>query len=297
MRVLLTGSTGLIGSALHRALIAEGMEVFSLVRRAVSNEANQVFWDPYSRTVEPSRLEHANALIHLSGENVALGRWTPERKRNIYDSRIKTTSFLGEVLTALKNPPRVWLCASAVGYYGDRGDAAVDESHPMGSGFLAQVCSDWESATRPAIDRGIRVIHLRFGMVLSREGGAMARLLPVFRLGLGGVLGNGKQYMSWVTLDDAVRAMCFLLSHEEVSGAVNVVAPEPVTNREFTKSLAQALHRPAVLPVPALALRMIFGEMADAVLLSSIRALPRKLERAGFAFRSPTLPQAWSALL
>lgn len=297
MKVLISGASGLIGSATSRALSAAGYDVFKLARAPNTAHENTIFWDPYAGTVSRSVVENADILIHLSGVNIASGRWTDKRKQEILESRTKTTQFLANVLTELKNPPRVWLCASAVGYYGDRGAETLTEDSPPGEGFLCEVCSAWEKATALPEGHGTRVVNLRFGAVLDSRGGMLARLLPLFRWGLGGVLGSGTQYMSWVTLQDVVRVIETVINGDRLSGPVNVVAPEPVTNREFTKSLGKALRRPTVCHAPAPLLRLVLGELADALLLASTRAVPKKLESVGFEFRHKTLSDAWSALL
>lgn len=297
MKVIVTGSSGLIGSAAVRAFREANHDVLRLVRQPSGADSNAVFWDPEAGVLDPKALEGADALLHLSGANLAAGRWTTARKRLFYDSRVQSTELASKVLTGASDPPRVWLCASAVGYYGDRGDAVLTEADAPGSGFLPDLCVAWERATRPAADRGIRVVHLRFGMVLSREGGAVSKLLPIFRMGLGGVLGTGRQYMSWITLRDAVRAILFALEETRISGPVNTVAPAPVTNREFTKVLGRVLRRPTVFRAPAVALRAMYGEMADAVLLASTRAIPQKLQQHGFSFMFPDIESGLSTCL
>lgn len=297
MKIIISGGSGLIGSAISCALSSTGYDVVKLVRDPRSDHENTVFWDPYAGILDRSVLENAEALIHLSGANIASGRWTDKRKREILESRVKTTEFLANALTQLRNPPRVWLCASAVGYYGDRGDEILTEDAPSGSGFLCEVCSAWEKKTALPPGHNTRVVNLRFGGVLDRQGGMLARLLPLFRRGLGGVLGRGTQYMSWITLRDVVRAVETVISDERLSGPVNVVAPEPVTNREFTRSLGKILRRPTVFHAPAPLLRLVLGELADELLLASTRAVPAKLASVGFQFRDKTLLDAWSALL
>jgi uncharacterized protein len=291
-RVVLTGSSGLIGSALTTSLVRSGLEVTRLVRRPPRTAA-EVSWDPLAPdgAISPDTLRGADAVIHLAGAAVADGRWTEARKAQIRDSRVRGTQALVSVLGAMDSPPGVLLCGSAIGWYGDTGTREVDESAPAGSGFLADVVREWEAATEPAAKAGIRVVNLRSGLVLSRRGGILARLVPLFRLGLGARLGPGTQYLSWITLTDEVGAIRFLLDRSEESGPVNLTAPEPVTNAAFTAALGAALHRPTVLRVPAVALRAALGEVSSE-LLGSARVLPRRLEQAGFSFRHPEVSDA-----
>src|ERR1700722_13098683 len=290
-RILLTGSSGFIGTSLVRSLVGERISIISLLRRPLpddggSNARSQHLWDPYAATpVSDLRsLDGTTAAIHLSGSNVAGRRWSSAYKQEILESRVKPTRALATLLAGLRPKPAVLVCASAIGIYGDRGDELLTEASLPGSGFLPRVCLAWEKATQPATDAGIRVVHLRFGVVLSPHGGALAKMLPVFRAGLGGQLGNGRQWMSWVALPDAVRAIEFALQTAGLSGAVNVVAPNPATNLEFTRSLGRVLHRPTVLRVPAFALRLAFGEMAEATILESQRVMPARLSAFGFNF-------------
>jgi uncharacterized protein (TIGR01777 family) len=296
-RVVVTGSTGLIGSALTASLLRSGLEVTRLVRRSPGTAA-EVRWDPRAADggVSPALLDGADAVIHLAGAGVADRRWTEARKTEIRASRVDGTRALVSVLGAMDHPPGVLLSASAIGWYGDTGQQEVDESAPAGTGFLADVVSDWEAAAEPAAKAGIRVVNLRTGLVLSRGGGMLARLVPPFRLGLGARLGPGTQYLSWITLTDVIGAIRFLVDRCEESGPVNLTAPEPVTNAAFTAALAAALHRPAVLRVPAVALRAGLGEVATE-LLGSARVLPRRLQQAGFSFRHPQLSGGLAAEL
>jgi uncharacterized protein (TIGR01777 family) len=248
--------------------------------------------------IDAGGLEGCDAVVHLAGENVGTGRWTAARKAAIRDSRVNGTRFLCDALAGLARPPKTLVCASAIGYYGDRGADVLTEESPPGAGFLPEVCREWEAASAPAAQKGIGVVALRIGMVLSPKGGALARMLPLFRAGLGGVIGGGRQYVSWVALDDLVGIVLHALQSGELRGPVNAVAPRPVTNREFTKALGDALSRPTPLPVPAFALRLAVGrEMADALLLASARAVPRRLEETGYRFRFPELPAALYHLL
>jgi hypothetical protein len=246
---------------------------------------------------DPQRLAGVTAAIHLSGANVSGQRWTSSYKREILESRVKPTHALAVVLSSLRPKPAVLVCASAIGIYGSRGDEVLTESSPPGSGFLPEVCLAWEKAAQPAIDAGIRVVHLRFGVVLSPHGGALAKMLPVFRAGLGGQLGSGRQWLSWVTLPDVIRVIEFALNTANLSGAVNAVSPNPVTSAEFTRSLGRAIHRPTLLRVPAVALRLAFGEMAEATILGSERVMPARLEEVGFQFEFPDLAAGLQAIL
>jgi len=294
MRVAITGSTGLVGSEVVDDLSAGGHEVVRLVRRVpLPRETAVLRWDPVKREVDAAGLEGFDAVIHLAGENVGAGRWTAARKAAIRDSRVNGTRLLCETLAGLARPPKTLVCASAVGYYGDRGEETLTEASPPGAGYLAEVCREWEAASAPAARKGIRVVALRIGMVLSPKGGALPRMLPLFRAGLGGVIGGGRQYVSWVALDEIPLLLLHTLHCSDLSGPVNAVAPRPVTNREFTEALGKALSRPTPLPVPAFALRLAVGrEMADTLLLASARVVPRRLEETGFQFRFPELGAA-----
>lgn len=296
-RVALTGSSGLIGSALAAHLAARGWRVDRLVRRPPRPEAGEIRWDPLGGDVDAAALCGVDAVVHLAGANIAAGRWTAARKAAIRDSRVWGTRMLAECAARLTPRPRVLVAASAVGIYGDRGAEELSEDSPPGRGFLAEVCTAWEAATEPAQRAGIRVANMRLGMVLAATGGALPRMLTPFRLGVGGRLGSGRQYVSWIALPDAVRALAAALTNEKLHGPVNVTSPLPVTNREFTRTLGRVLGRPTLLPVPALAVRLLLGEMGRELLLSSARVLPRRLLAAGFAFELPGLEGALRALL
>jgi len=298
MRVAVSGSTGLVGSEVAASLSAAGHEVVRLVRRAPAPGERAVRWDPEKGKADAAGLEGLEAVIHLAGENIASGRWSAARKAVIRDSRVNGSRFLCETLAGLARPPKTIVCASAIGYYGDRGaDVLTEESSP-GAGFLPEVCREWEAASAPAARKGIRVVALRIGMVLSPKGGALPRMLPLFRAGLGGVIGSGRQYVSWVALDDLPRIILHALQRGDLSGPVNAVAPRPVTNREFTEALGKALSRPTPLPVPAFALRLAVGrEMADGLLLASARVVPKRLEETGYRFRFPELLAAFRHML
>jgi uncharacterized protein (TIGR01777 family) len=284
-----SGAGGLIGTALVRRLLAEGHRVTTLVRRAPG--AGQIGWDPERGRLDPKDLEGVSAVVHLAGENIGV-RWTRDRKARIQSSRIRGTKLLSETLGALRSPPAVLVSASAIGVYGNRGDEILTEQSPPGDAtrdFLARLGLDWEGAAEAARASGIRVVHSRFGLVLSQRGGALARMLLAFRLGLGGRLGTGLQWMSWISIDDAVSALMHLLLTQELAGPVNLTAPEPIRNRDFTRILGQVLSRPTPFFVPSAALRLVFGEMADATLLASTRVVPRRLQASGFHFSQPTL--------
>jgi uncharacterized protein (TIGR01777 family) len=288
VNVLVTGSHGLIGLALVPALARRGDRVVRLIRAAPA-AADEVRWDPMAGSIDAASIEGMDAVIHLAGENLAAGRWTAERKARIRDSRVRGTRLLAETLARLSRRPPVLLSASATGYYGDRGDAVVREDTGPGTGFLPEVCREWEQAADPAREAGIRVVYLRSAIVLSPAGGVLGRLRPVFRLGLGGPLGSGRQYLSWIAIDDWIGAALHLLDDARVAGPVNMAAPQPVTNAVFTRTLARAVSRPALVPVPALALRVAFGEMADQTLLVSARVEPARLLASGYTFRFPDL--------
>lgn len=296
MNVLMTGSNGLIGSALMPFLGRGGHQVRRLLRTE-SRESDTTLWDPANGTFAPGTFEGIDAVVHLAGEGIAGGRWTEGRKRSIRDSRVVGTRHLCEALAGLETPPSVLVAASAIGFYGDRGDELLDESALQGSGFLPNVCRAWEASVVPARTSGIRVVHLRLGIVLSPRGGALAKMLTPFTLGAGGVLGSGDQYMSWIALDDVPRIVLHVLSDSSVIGPVNAVAARAVTNREFTKTLGKVLHRPTVFPVPAFAVRLLFGEMGDALLLASTRVAPTCLNETGFEFAYPDLEGALRHLL
>jgi uncharacterized protein (TIGR01777 family) len=297
VRIAVTGATGLIGGAVVRALLAAGHRVDRVSRQPPAPGSTDVQWDPGRGRLDRQALTGVDAAVHLAGESIAARRWTPAVRARIRDSRVEATRLLAATLADLDPPPRVLVTASAVGYYGDRGDEPVTEDSAAGSGFLADVARAWEAAAEPARAAGIRVATLRIGMVLAREGGALPRMLLPFRLGLGGPVGSGRQYWSWVTLGDLVRIIAHAIEDEALAGPVNAVAPGPVTNREFARTLGRVLGRPAVLPLPAVAVRLLLGDMGEALLLSGARVLPRRLERAGFRFQHPELEPALRALL
>ena len=295
MKMLVSGASGFVGSAATQYLAARGHAVCCLTRTAGRGDPSFIAWDPASGQIDPLGGD-IDAALHLAGENV-FGRWTKKKKDRIYNSRIEGTKLLAKHLAALKHKPNVLVCASAVGYYGDRRDVMLTETASAGSGFLSHVCRDWEAAAEPARAAGIRVVNLRLGMVLGPDGGALAKMLPAFKLGLGGPLGNGRQWISWVALDDVVRMIEFAIATDTLRGPVNAVAPESVTNHIFTRTLAAALHRPAVIPVPSVALKLALGDLAKEILLASTRVMPKKLIDAGFNFKHSSLKSALTAAL
>ena len=297
MQILLTGSSGLLGSALAPRLESLGHTVVRLVRANSDSNGPQINWSPQAGLLEAEALEHLDAVVHLAGENIGARRWNPEQKARILASRTQGTGLLCRTLAALAHPPQVVICASATGFYGDRGDEILDEDSPVGTGFLAEVCQAWERAADPARQAAIRVAHIRFGMVLSRQGGALAKMLPPFSWGVGGRMGSGRQYMGWIALEDALGALLHILSRADLCGPVNAVAPQPATNAAFTRALGRALRRPAIMPLPAWAARLVAGEMADALLLASTRTVPRRLLDSGFQFCYPRLEEALGAAL
>lgn len=296
-RIAVTGANGLVGSELTARLAAQGHEVLRMVRTSRSLGPGAIAWDPDSGRVEADKLQGLDALIHLAGENIAEGRWSQAKKARIRDSRVRGTRLLAESIAGLEHPPRSFLCASAIGFYGDRGEEPLSEISGLGEGFLPDVCRDWESAAHPAREAGVRVAHLRLGVVLGASGGALARMLLPFRLGAGGRLGHGHQWMSWISLNDAVGAIEHVLAHDDIQGPVNLTAPRPVTNREFTEALGRALRRPAILPAPAFAVRLLFGQMADDLLLASALVLPEALRRSGFQWQHETVDAALRDIL
>jgi hypothetical protein len=292
MRVLVSGSTGLVGSALVPRLRCEGHDVVRLLRRSPPLGPLEATWNPAAGRLDPDAVEGLDAVVHLSGESLAGGRWTRARKRALRDSRVDTTRLLAGALARTSRKPRVWVSASAVGYYGDRGDERLTESSVAGTGFLATLCREWEAATEPASQAGIRVVVLRTGVVLTASGGALPAMLPVFRLGLGGPLGDGAQWLSWVTLLDLLRAIDRVIADDSIRGPVNAASPSPVRNLDFARALGRALGRPARVPVPSIVLQVLFGEMARETLLASQRAVPARLEEAGFSFTYPEIEAA-----
>jgi len=295
-RVILSGASGMIGSALRDRFALRQTPTLQLVRRTPAGR-DQLLWDPAkSSAVSASeRLEGCVAAIHLAGANLSDRRWTARYRQEIWASRVDSTRALAATLAELRQPPASLLLASAIGFYGSRGDEELTENSAAGSGFLADLCREWENAAEPAIKAGIRVVHLRTGVVLGRGHGALERMLPVFRMGLGGRLGNGRQWMSWISLTDAVNAILLAMENPSISGPLNLTAPNPVTNAEFTRALGRELHRPSFFSVPAFALRLALGQIANEALLASARVYPAKLQAARFPFAHPTIEEALSA--
>jgi len=295
MNILLTGSSGLIGNALTKYLGSQGHNIYPLHRNPSSEKTH--YWCPEENRIHLDDEIKLDAVIHLAGENIADSRWSQKKKDRILNSRVHGTRLLAKAITELKHRPELLISGSAIGYYGDTGDNIVDEDSARGKGFLSDVAAQWETATQAAEDAGIRTIHLRTGIVLSPDGGVLQKMLLPFNMGLGGVVGNGKQFMSWISIDDVVAIIDHMLNNEQFSGPYNLVAPQPVTNYDFTKSLGRTLHRPTISPLPAFAARMVFGEMADALLLSSSRIAATRLNSLGYNFIDRELEQTLSRLL
>lgn len=296
MKVLVSGSHGLVGRAFIESLLGRGDIVSRLVREAPSGSTD-IEWHPNQGQLEAASLNGFDAVVHLAGEAIASGRWTPEKKQSIRESRIKGTQLLSRALIKVEQPPTVFVSASAIGFYGDRGDELLTEQSAPGNGFLADVCKQWEQSAELVAEKGIPLVKARLGIVLDHDGGALAKMLPPFRMGIGGRIGDGKQWMSWIALADVVRALEFVIDNQNLSGAVNFVAPNPVTNATFTSALGSILGRPTLLPVPAFGARLAFGEMADALLLSSQRVEPKRLTESGFNFHNANLKDALSVIL
>jgi uncharacterized protein (TIGR01777 family) len=295
MKIVISGASGLIGTQLVAKLSSNGHEVVSLVRR--SSKAGEIQWNPKSGTLDAAALEGTDAVIHLSGAGIGDKRWTDGYRKEILDSRTATTALLANTMASLSRKPSVFLSGSAIGIYGARNDEQLTEVSTHGTGFLAEVCEQWEAAAKPAVDAGIRTVYLRTGIVLSPKGGALKKLLPLFKLGVGGKFGNGKQWQSWISIDDEIGAIEYLLT-ANVSGAVNLTAPNPVTNAEFTKVLASVLKRPAIVPVPTFAPKILLGgELADALLFTGQRVIPAALNASGYTFKHTTLESALRSLL
>lgn len=291
-RVLITGASGLVGSHLGQELRRGGHTVVPMSRSAPSDGSEAIVWKPNEGELDPADLEGADVIVHLAGESIAAARWTEKKKQAIRDSRVNGTTLLSGAIARMQRKPAVLICASAIGIYGSRGDEMLDETSDAGDSFLADVCKQWEAACQPAREAGVRVVNARFGMVLSGDGGALKAMLTPFRMGVGGVVGDGLQWWSWVSLADAVRAITFAMDHEKMDGPMNVVSPNPATNREFTKALGKVISRPTILPLPAFAAKMMMAEMADELLLASARVQPRRLLEAGFEFHHAELEPA-----
>ncbi|MFT7486312.1 MAG: hypothetical protein ACI9F9_002167 [Candidatus Paceibacteria bacterium] len=291
MKVLLSGSTGLVGSALLKEFSSNGDQVDILVRRPALN-GHDIQWDPETQELREESLEGYDAVVHLAGESIADGRWTQKKMSRIRDSRVEGTGLLCRALAKVKHKPQVFVCASAIGYYGDQGENVLTESSAVGTGFLAEVCQAWEDASEPAREAGIRVVNMRIGMVLSAQGGALAKMLIPFQLGFGGKIGSGKQWMSWIELSDLLGSIRHAIQDETIEGQVNAVSPQPVTNNEYTKTLGKVISRPTILPLPAFGARLALGKMADELLLASMRVEPQVLLGSGFKFKHPKLEGA-----
>ncbi|MFV0443641.1 MAG: TIGR01777 family oxidoreductase [Planctomycetaceae bacterium] len=283
-RIAVSGATGLVGRTLSNRLMELGAETIRMSRSPSPSDERQVQWDPNQGLIQPEKLEGVTAVVHLAGEGIADGRWTEAKKQRIRDSRVVGTRSLCESLSKLTAKPQTLVCASAIGFYGDRGDERLDEESSPGDGFLPEVCIGWEQACDPARAAGIRVVNIRIGVIISKDGGALAKMLLPFQLGMGGKIGSGQQYMSWVALDDVVGAIVQGLTQSEMSGPVNAVSPNPVTNAEFTKTLGSVLHRPTILPMPAFAAKLALGQMAEDLLLASTRVYPERLSQLAYRF-------------
>lgn len=291
MKVLITGSTGLLGKDLQKSFTEKGYDML-LASRKEPTDDNHIQWSIEEGFADPEKLEGIDVVVHLAGENVSGLRWTDEKKKAIRDSRVLGTRNVVDAISKLKNKPKVLVASSAIGFYGERGEEEVTESSAAGDNFLAGVCKEWEAESRRAEDAGIRTVLLRTGIVLSKDGGALATMLTPFKLGVGGVVGSGKQWMSWISLEDEIAVINYVIENENIRGAVNAVSPNPVTNHDFTKTLGDVLYRPTFLPLPEFAVSMIFGEMGDALLLASTKVMPKRLEDAGFEFKHPNLKEA-----
>ncbi len=293
--VAVSGASGLVGGKLVGLLKAAGHTVLPISRR--SADSSTILWEPERGFLNPARLEGVDAIVHLAGENIAAGRWSPAQKQKIRDSRVQGTRTLVESLRGLSNRPKTLVCASAIGFYGDRGEEVLDEQSTAGTGFLPDVCREWEAAAAGATELGMRVVHVRLGVVLSAQGGALQKMLLPFKLGAGGIIGNGRQYWSWIGVTDAARIFAFCVENPSVSGPVNAVSPHTATNFDFTKTLGSVLRRPTVFPLPGFMAKLVLGEMAEPLLLASARVTPNALRKAGFTFTEPGLRECLVAEL
>ncbi len=285
MKILITGASGLVGSELVPRLKAIGHQVFKLSRKS-AEKSDEISWDPYDGFApsESAKLEGIDAVVHLAGESIADGNWSDEKKKKIRDSRVLGTRTLVDAIKNLEKPARIFVGSSAIGFYGSRGDEILTEESEAGKGYLPDVCKEWEAETDKAADFGARVVNVRTGIVLSKEGGALGKMLTPFSLGLGGVIGSGKQYMSWISIDDLVNILIFVLNNDSIDGAVNATAPDPATNAEFTKALGSVMNRPTIIPVPEFGIKLLFGEMGERLVIEGARVIPEKLKEAGYKF-------------
>ncbi|WP_298860880.1 TIGR01777 family oxidoreductase [uncultured Gimesia sp.] len=299
MKLLISGSSGLVGSQLCRKLETDPVNQLVRLVRTPSEEkyGTSIVWQPSDNHLPVENLTGIDAVIHLGGANIADKRWSPDVKTTIYNSRVQSTRLLARTLASMEHPPQVFLCASAIGFYGDRAEERVDEASKRGQGFLADVCDAWEQATEPAVKAGIRVVNMRFGMILDKKGGALSKMLTPFKMGLGGRIGSGSQYWSWITLADVINGIQFCLENDNLEGPINFVAPDEVTNQDFTKTLGKVLARPTFLPVPAWGIKTVFGEMGQELMLSSARVVPHQLQAAEFQFQHARLEDAFREIL
>lgn len=297
LHILMSGASGVVGSSLIPFFTTGGHRVTRLVRKKPLQNENERFWDPQKGILDIGDADNFDVVIHLSGESIGQGRWSPNKKKKIIDSRNMTTSLIANSIAKLKKPPQAFLCASAIGYYGDRGDEVMTEENECGADFISNVCSQWENAAIPAQKKGIRVVFLRIGVVLSPVGGALQRLLPSFNIGLGGKVGSGRQYMSWISMDDLIGTVYHAINDDNLSGPVNIVAPAPVSNLELVRTLGKVISRPAIFTIPAWLIKLVFGEMGQEILLASTRVKPEKITAAGYQFRHPELEGALRHLL
>lgn len=301
MNIAISGATGLVGTALTKYLKENGYNV-KVITRKKHNSSDYIFWDIDKKLIDSEKLEDIDVVIHLAGENISgqnpiQGRWTQERKKEILESRVKGTTFLSETLANLNNPPKLFISASAIGYYGDRNNETLNENSPKGTGFLSDVCLEWEKSTQELVGKGIRVVNTRFGVILSKEGGALKTMLLPFQMGVGGILGDGQQYMSWIDIDDVTGAIKYIIENNKIEGVVNIVSPKPVTNYEYTKALGNVLNRPTIFPIPKIGINILFGEMGQELLLASQKVNPDILLKNGYNFKYSTINESLNHII